>query len=109
MTDIKPEFDGCKRPLIEQSKKEFKNKIVEINKVKERLKSSGSQAMTQGEQEEECTLKSRLHALWKMEEFFGNRDPVWKQRSRLHALWIIIQISFTKIPYLEIGEIRSFD
>lgn len=66
---------------MQQSKKEFKNNLIEINKVKLRLRSIGKQSTGPTRQDEErATLKSRLHVLWKMEEIY------WKQRSQVKWL-----------------------
>lgn len=81
-SDLKPKFDVCKRSLIEWSRKEFKHNIVEIHKVKARIKHLGNHAMMQEVMDEERALKSKIHALWKREEIY------WKQRSRVRwALW----------------------
>lgn len=49
MEDLKPKLEVCKRSLIKWSKKECKNNIIEINKVKMKLKNMESQAMGRSE------------------------------------------------------------
>lgn len=77
MEDLKVKINACKRSLLTWSTKEFKNNIIEINKVKARLMNLGNTHGGQVEHEEEHALKSRLHALWKREEIFlGQRSRV---------------------------------
>lgn len=78
--DLRPKLESCRASLTEWSLKEFKHNLVEINKVKQRLRSMVNQHEQNNEVDEERALKSRLHALWKREEIY------WKHRSRVRWL-----------------------
>lgn len=55
------------RLKLEKCRKEFKNNLIEINKVKQRIQHMRDQNMKPNQEVEESALKSRLHALWKRE------------------------------------------
>lgn len=80
MDDLKYKLAACKSSLIEQSKREFKNSVKEINKVKRQLRNMSERTLNEDELDEENALKSRLNDLQKREELY------WKQRSTVKWL-----------------------
>lgn len=80
VTGLKPKLDEFKRAHTDWSNKEFKNNLLQINKVKLRLRRIESHPMGDNKQEKERALKSRLHPLRKSEEIY------YRQRSRVKWL-----------------------
>lgn len=80
VSDLNKKLNNCRSSLIQWSRQEFKDNIMQINRVKKQLRSMPLSNDSDAVLDEERALKSKLHALWKREEIY------WKQRSKIRWL-----------------------